>query len=83
MKLISKIVMTALIVLSTFAFNLGGQFDKDYLSSSKAYADVIKALPQNASNIELEYAPVYDYDTDGCYATAAISPDGTTNPGLS
>ncbi|MED1305302.1 NPP1 family protein [Bacillus pacificus] len=83
MKLISKIVMTALIVLSTFAFNLGGQFDKGFLSSSKAYADVIKALPQNASNIELEYAPVYDYDKDGCYATAAISPDGTTNPGLS
>ncbi|MBV6708567.1 NPP1 family protein [Bacillus cereus] len=83
MKLISKIVMTALIVLSTFAFNLGGEFDKSFLSSSKAYADVIKALPQNASKIELDYAPKYDYDTDGCYATAAISPDGTTNPGLS
>ncbi|QDQ03793.1 NPP1 family protein [Bacillus sp. BD59S] len=83
MKLISKIVMTALIVLSTFAFNLGGEFDKSFLSTPKAYGDVIKALPQNASKIELDYAPKYDYDTDGCYATAAISPDGTTNPGLS
>ncbi|MGG1151499.1 NPP1 family protein [Bacillus wiedmannii] len=50
--------------------------------ASQGARNVIKALPQNASNIELEYAPVYDYDTDGCYATAAISPDGTTNPGL-
>ncbi|PEE90854.1 NPP1 family protein, partial [Bacillus cereus] len=65
------------------AFNLGGEFDKSFLSTPKAYGDVIKALPQNASKIELDYAPVYDYDTDGCYATAAISPDGTTNPGLS
>lgn len=79
MKLISKIVMSTLIVLSTFAFNLGGEFDKSFLSTPKAYGDVIKALPQNASKIELDYAPKYDYDTDGCYATAAISPDGTTN----
>lgn len=83
MKLISKIIMTTLIVLSTFAFNLVGKFDKFFLSSSKTYADVIKALPHNASNLESEYAPVYDYDTDGCYATAAISPDSMTNPGLS
>lgn len=82
MKLLSKIVIAVLTVLSTFAFNLGGQFDKGFLSTSKVYGDVIQALPQNASNIELEYAPVYDYDKDGCYATAAITPNGTTNPGL-
>ncbi len=35
MKLLSKIVIAVLTVLSTFAFNLGGQFDKGFLSTSK------------------------------------------------
>lgn len=48
-----------------------------------ASADVLQALPQNADSIEQTYSPAYDYDGDGCYATAAIAPDGTLNPGLS
>lgn len=39
-------------------------------------------LPQQASALELEFAPVFDYDTDGCYNTPAIGPDGTLNGGL-
>ncbi|MFI6343961.1 NPP1 family protein [Streptomyces sp. NPDC050560] len=48
-----------------------------------AHADVIQPLPQNADGLEQTYSPAYDYDGDGCYTTAAISPDGTLNPGLS
>ncbi len=47
-----------------------------------ASADVLQPLPQNADGLEQSFSPAYDYDGDGCYATAAISPDGTLNPGL-
>jgi hypothetical protein len=47
-----------------------------------AQADVLTPLPQNADSLELTFSPAYDYDGDGCYTTAAISPDGTLNPGL-
>ncbi|WP_329202582.1 MULTISPECIES: NPP1 family protein [unclassified Streptomyces] len=47
-----------------------------------AVAAVIPQLPQNADGLEQTFSPAYDYDRDGCYATAAISPDGTANPGL-
>jgi hypothetical protein len=43
--------------------------------------DVITPLPQSADEIDLKFQPGLDYDSDGCYNTAAISPDGTTNPG--
>lgn len=47
-----------------------------------AEADVLQLLPQNADGLEQTFSPAYDYDTDGCYATAAIGADGTINPGL-
>ena len=40
------------------------------------------ALPGNASEMEEKFQPAYDYDTDGCYATPAIGPDGAIAPGL-
>lgn len=43
--------------------------------------DIITPLPQSADDRELQFQPGLDYDSDGCYNTAAISPDGTTNPG--
>ena len=49
---------------------------------SPASAAILTPLPQNADGWEQSFSPAYDYDTDGCYATAAISPDGTLNPGL-
>jgi hypothetical protein len=48
-----------------------------------ASADVLTLLPQNADGLEQTFSPAYDFDTDGCYSTAAISADGTLNPGLS
>src|SRR5882757_10398495 len=48
-----------------------------------ASADVLTALPQNADGLEQTFSPAYDFDTDGCYSTAAIGTDGTLNPGLS
>lgn len=50
--------------------------------ASVSDADVLKRLEQNADDLEQTFAPAYDYDTDGCYATAAIGIDGTLNPGL-
>ena len=43
--------------------------------------DIITALPGSASDLELKFQPVLDFDTDGCYNTAAIDPSGYTNPG--
>ncbi|MEW2219499.1 NPP1 family protein [Streptomyces sp. NPDC006990] len=47
-----------------------------------ALADPPQALPLNATALEKTFQPAYDYDTDGCYATPAIGPDGTLAPGL-
>jgi hypothetical protein len=41
-----------------------------------------QALPANADGLEQTFQPAYDYDTDGCYSTPAIGPDGTVNGGL-
>lgn len=41
-----------------------------------------QALPANADTTEQTWQPAYDYDTDGCYPTPAIGPDGTVNGGL-
>ncbi|MCQ9178240.1 NPP1 family protein [Streptomyces sp. IBSBF 2953] len=49
---------------------------------SVAFAAPPRALPQNAEAAELTYQPAFDYDTDGCYSTPAIGPDGTINGGL-
>jgi hypothetical protein len=43
--------------------------------------DIITPLPQSADEQELKFQPGLDYDSDGCYNTAAIDPDGNTNPG--
>ncbi len=47
-----------------------------------ARAEVLTLLPQNADGLEQTYSPAYDYDKDGCYATAAIGSDGRLNAGL-
>ena len=52
------------------------------LAAAPALADPPGNLPQNADGYEQSFSPAYDYDTDGCYATSAIGPDGTIAPGL-
>jgi hypothetical protein len=47
-----------------------------------AFAGPPGALPEKAGKMEKSVQPAYDYDTDGCYATPAIGPDGTIAPGL-
>ncbi|MFK0192208.1 NPP1 family protein [Kitasatospora sp. NPDC090308] len=49
---------------------------------ASAGANVLTRLPQNAPGLDQTFSPAYDYDKDGCYATAAIGADGTINPGL-
>ena len=44
--------------------------------------DIRGPLPKAADDIEFKYQPLMDFDTDGCYNTAAIDPSGSTNPGL-
>jgi hypothetical protein len=52
------------------------------LPATAAYAAPPPNLPQNANGYEQTFSPAFDYDTDGCYQTPAIGPDGTLNPGL-
>ncbi|WP_320781501.1 NPP1 family protein [Streptomyces sp. CRN 30] len=47
-----------------------------------ALAATPPALPANAEALERTFQPAFDYDTDGCYSTAAIGSDGTVNAGL-
>ncbi|KAI1115132.1 necrosis inducing protein-domain-containing protein [Nemania sp. NC0429] len=47
-----------------------------------AARDPPKALPQRATANDLKFQPAMDFDTDSCYNTPAIGPDGTINPGL-
>ncbi|MGW0337929.1 NPP1 family protein [Streptomyces sp. NPDC003011] len=47
-----------------------------------AFAAPPQALPANAEAAEKTFQPAFDYDTDGCYPTPAIGPDGTVNSGL-
>lgn len=50
-------------------------------SARMAKRDVLTALPQSADETELKTQPLLDFDSDGCYNTAAIDPSGNTNPG--
>jgi hypothetical protein len=52
------------------------------VTSSTALAAPPPALPAQAPEMDTRFQPAYDYDTDGCYATPAIGPDGTLAPGL-
>lgn len=47
-----------------------------------ALAEPPRALPAQADGLEQTFQPAFDYDTDGCYPTPAIGPDGTVAPGL-
>ncbi|PZT70250.1 hypothetical protein DN402_32320 [Streptomyces sp. SW4] len=51
-------------------------------SATAAHAAPPPALPGNADAAERAYQPAFDYDTDGCYPSPAIGPDGTVNAGL-
>jgi hypothetical protein len=61
---------------------LGGAFALVVAFPGSALADPPLALPANADELEQTFQPAYDYDTDGCYPTPAIGPDGTVNGGL-
>ncbi|KFA67859.1 hypothetical protein S40285_08779 [Stachybotrys chlorohalonatus IBT 40285] len=43
--------------------------------------DIITALPGSADVVDSRFQPLLDFDSDGCYNTAAIDPSGRTNPG--
>lgn len=74
MQTTSRIRSTALVLSSAVAMV--------FAASGSARAEPPQALPAHADSLEQTYQPALDYDTDGCYPTAAIGPDGTTNGGL-
>ncbi|WP_231648412.1 NPP1 family protein [Saccharothrix sp. NRRL B-16348] len=47
-----------------------------------AWADPPQALPANHTADDGKWQPAFDYDTDGCYPTPAISPSGAVATGL-
>ncbi|MFI8004252.1 NPP1 family protein [Streptomyces sp. NPDC086010] len=51
-------------------------------TAGAAVPDPPRALPQNATVNDLKWAPVTDYDMDGCYNVPAIGPDGAVAQGL-
>jgi hypothetical protein len=65
-----------------FAVVAGVAMAAALLSTGTAAAEPPHNLPQSAGGTEQSFSPAYDYDTDGCYPTPAIGPDGTINPGL-
>jgi hypothetical protein len=65
-----------------FRFLAGAVAAGILIPAAAAFADQLPNLPQNAGGWEQSFSPAYDYDSDGCYAVAAIAPDGTLNPGL-
>ncbi|KAI1769102.1 secreted protein [Hypoxylon sp. FL1150] len=47
-----------------------------------ATRDPPQALPEKATANDKKWQPAMDFDTDGCYNTPAIGPNGDINPGL-
>lgn len=60
---------------------LGALAAVDATPALRAKRDVITALPEGADPTELKFQPILDFDSDGCYNTAAIDPSGYCNPG--
>lgn len=54
------------------------------LGSSLSTVDgkIVGRLGDMATALEQKFQPLTDFDTDGCYFTAAIGPEGNVNPGL-
>lgn len=50
--------------------------------AAPAFAEPPSSLPANSSEAEAKWQPAFDYDTDGCYSTPAIGPDGSVAEGL-
>jgi hypothetical protein len=49
---------------------------------AEKYAKIDQAYAASDANFIINYAPVFDFDTDGCLPTGAISRTGLQNPGL-
>ncbi|MGP4113635.1 NPP1 family protein [Streptomyces sp. 4N509B] len=69
-------------VLARTSVVLGGALALVIALPGTALAAPPPALPGDAEALEETFQPAYDYDTDGCYPTPAIGPDGTVNAGL-
>jgi hypothetical protein len=63
-------------------FVVGAAMTMVVVAAGVAHAAPPSKLPGNAEAVERQWQPAYDYDTDGCYPTPAIGPDGTLNGGL-
>jgi hypothetical protein len=59
-----------------------GVFGLVVASAAPAFAEPPRALPSHSSEAEAKWQPAFDYDTDGCYSSPAIGPDGSIAEGL-
>jgi hypothetical protein len=52
------------------------------IPATAAHADPPAALPVSSNQGDAKWQPAMDYDTDGCYSSPAISPEGVPAEGL-
>lgn len=73
--------MPSLFTTATALLSAASVVSASPASRGQQKRDIIDALPEGASELELKFQPILDFDSDGCYNTAAIDPSGYTNPG--
>lgn len=70
----SRIGKTALVLGSATALAVG--------AATSASAAAPQPLPAKAGSFQTAFRPHFDYDSDSCFPSAAIGPDGKINGGL-
>ncbi|KAL2754924.1 hypothetical protein ACRALDRAFT_1071536 [Sodiomyces alcalophilus JCM 7366] len=65
---------------TTFAL-LGALMAVQAMPVNHVKRNILQALPESADEMDLRFQPLLDFDTDSCYNTAAIDPNGRPNPG--
>lgn len=74
--------MQKLLVVSVGLFAIAGASPVPFEESSLlAERDILQRLPEAHDPLKIKLQPLLDFDSDGCYNTAAIDPSGRTNPG--
>lgn len=68
--------------IRTASLILGGAVAMGAVAQGVAFAAPPSQLPGKADALEVKFQPATDYDTNGCYPSPAIGPDGTINGGL-
>lgn len=68
--------------MKTKTFTLPSLIAPAVMAARLLAGDEFRGLPEAVSPEVARIAPLFSFDEESCYPAAAISPDGTTNPGL-